>query len=77
MKYGKTPLMIAAQNGHYEVMAYLLNIGVNPDARDTSLNTPIHYASAYDWYHCLKLLLEAGADPNASNDWKVGKCDLN
>ena len=63
--------MIAAQNGNYPVMSYLLRIGVDPDAKDSSLNTPIHYASAYNWYHCLKLLLDAGADPNTANNWKV------
>ena len=66
--------MIAAQNGNYPVMSYLLRIGVNPNAQDSSLNTPIHYAAAYGWYHCMKLLLEAGADPNTANNWKVMQC---
>ena len=34
-------------------------------------NTAIHYAAAYGWYFCLKLLLDAKADPNIPNDWKV------
>ena len=71
VKQNKTALMIAAQNGHYKVMAYLLRIGVNPNAQDSSLNTPIHYASAYGWYHCVQLLLEAGANPSVANNWKV------
>ena len=63
--------MFAAQNGHYKLMTYLLNIGVDPNAQDSSLNTPIHYAAAYGWYHCVSLLLKAGADPNMANIWKV------
>jgi len=58
-------------NGHSQIVAYLLRIGVNPDARDSSDNTSIHYAAAYGWYHCVKLLLEGGADANVGNNWKV------
>ena len=71
VKQRKTPLMLAAQNGHYPIMAYLLRLGVNPDSEDTSSNTPIHYAAAYGWYPCVKLLLDAGASPNVGNIWKV------
>lgn len=58
-------------NGHSQIVAYLLNIGVNPDAADSSDNTPLHYAAAYGWFYCVKLLLEAGANPSTSNNWKV------
>ena len=63
--------MYAVKNGHSPVAAYLLRIGVNPCAADTSGNTPIHYAAAYGWLHCLKMLIKAGADPNAANQWKA------
>lgn len=63
--------MYAVKNGHSPVGAYLLRIGVNPCAADTSGNTPIHYAAAYGWLHCLKMLIKAGADPNAANQWKA------
>ena len=70
-KWNKTALMYAVKNGHSTVAAYLLRIGVNPCAADTSGNTPIHYAAAYGWLHCLKMLMKAGADPNAANQWKA------
>jgi len=43
----------------------------DPCCADSSNNTAVHYAAAYGWMECLKLLLECGADPNASNDWKT------
>lgn len=72
-KWNKTALMYAVKNGHSAVAAYLLRIGVNPCSLDTSGNTPIHYAAAYGWLHCLKMLIKAGADPNAANQWKVSR----
>ena len=66
-----TPLMHAVISGQAHIVSYLLNLGCNADAADTSGNTCVHYAAAYGWYHCLRLLLDAGADPNKPNDWKV------
>lgn len=76
VRRNKTALHYACTNGHSQIVAYLLNIGVNPDGRDSSDNTAIHYASAYDWYYCVKLLLEGGADANISNNWKVFDCKV-
>ena len=64
----------AVQNGFANVASYLLSLGANPNQADSSGNTPIHYAAGYGWYFCLKVLLDAGADANTSNDWKVGTC---
>ena len=71
VRRNKTALMYACINGHSQLVAHLLRIGVDPNAVDSSENTPIHYASAYGWYHCVQLLLEGGADPNTPNNWKV------
>ena len=70
-KVRKTPLIFAAINGQYRIMAFLLRIGVNPDAPDFSKSTPMHYAAAHGWYHCVQLLLEAGAEPNVMNKYQV------
>ena len=63
--------MYAVKNGHSPIAAYLLRIGVDANAADTSGNTPAHYAAAFGWLHCLQLLIQAKADPNTANTWKV------
>lgn len=70
-KLKRTALMHACMNGSTTVASFLLNLGADPNAADTSGNTCLHYAAAYGWYHCLQLLLKAGADAARPNDWKV------
>jgi ankyrin repeat protein len=54
------------------VVAYLLRVGVNPNFKDVSENTALHYACAYGWKNIVKLLVEeGGADPNTLNEWKT------
>ncbi|PAA55778.1 hypothetical protein BOX15_Mlig008630g1 [Macrostomum lignano] len=67
----RTPITHAVLNGHSQVAAYLLTRGANPNRRDSSGNTLLHYAAAYGWYHCVRLLLEHGAKPGCLNDWKL------
>ncbi|XP_022093032.1 tankyrase-like protein [Acanthaster planci] len=66
-RFKRTSLMLACMNGHYPVATLLLRKGANPNAKDSSGNSPVHYAAAYGWWHCLKLLLQAGGDPNILN----------
>ena len=70
-KLRRTALVHAVMNGHAHVVSYLLSLGADPNQVDSSGNTPSHYAAAYGWYFCLKVLLDAGANPGISNDWKV------
>ncbi|XP_013787560.2 serine/threonine-protein phosphatase 6 regulatory ankyrin repeat subunit B-like, partial [Limulus polyphemus] len=71
-KRHRTALTHAIINGHAHVASYLLRIGADPNTKDSSGNTLVHYAAAYGWYFCLKLLVvEAKADPNLPNDWKL------
>lgn len=67
----KTALLHAVMNGMTHVASYLLHQGANPKTADSSGNTLVHYAAAYGWWHCLVLVIEAGADPALPNDWKV------
>ena len=68
---GRTPLCHAVMNGNTHIVSFLLRLGDNHLAKDSSGNTLVHYAAAYGWYFNLKLLLEAGACPNEANQWKM------
>ncbi|KAG4073918.1 hypothetical protein HA402_014123 [Bradysia odoriphaga] len=68
---GRSALAHAIINGQAHVVSYLLRIGANNLNKDTSGNTLVHYAAAYGWYFCLKLLLESGCPANELNDWKM------
>ena len=57
--------------GHSLTLSYFLRLGANPNVCDSSGNSALHYACAYGWYYCVKVLLEAGAQPNVLNDWKL------
>ena len=70
-KLKRTPLMHAVMSGHAHIASFLLSLGASANAADSSNNTIVHYAAAYGWYFCLKLLLDSKADPNVANDWKV------
>lgn len=70
-KKNRTALTHAVINGQGHITSYLLRLGSNPNAKDSSGNTLVHYAAAYGWYFCLKLLMEAKAKLNEYNDWKL------
>lgn len=48
-----------------EALAYLLDLGGNPNQPNAFGKTPLMYAAQYDAYDSAKLLLDRGADPNA------------
>ncbi|CAL8148360.1 unnamed protein product [Orchesella dallaii] len=70
-KRGRTAVAHAAMNGHTHVLSFLLRLGVNHMALDSSGNSLLHYATAYGWYFATMLLLEAGCPPNQPNHWKM------
>ena len=73
----RSALTHAVMNGSSCVASYLLYLGADANRVDSSNNTLVHYAAAYGWYFCLKLLLkDAGADPDIPNDWQVGDISL-
>ncbi len=69
--YKRTALTHAVMNGSAAVASYLLRLGFDAAAADSSGNTDLHYASAYGWYFCARVLVEAGANLTAANEWKL------
>jgi hypothetical protein len=65
---GNTALHVAVQNGHYEIVRYLvddLNCWVN--ARNRAGNTALHMGVEYDYYRINQILVAAGADHAIAN----------
>ncbi|KAI9309588.1 ankyrin repeat-containing domain protein [Cunninghamella echinulata] len=76
-KYSRSCLHHACMNGHYHVAKYLLLQGLDPNGRDSSDNTPAHYATAFGYLGILKLLVEFGkADPASYNVWRSTPCSV-
>ena len=61
---GRTPLHIAAANGHTGFVSYLLDQAVPVNVKDSSSSTPLHEAVRNGHIDCTTLLLASGADPN-------------
>lgn len=67
---GVTPLMLAAQGGHADVVLFLLSKGARVDAHDNEGRTALMWAVGEDSSfsnEVVEILLEAGADPNAAD----------
>jgi len=65
--YGFTPLMVAAQIGHPDVVELLLERGAAIEAKDNKEFTALIYAASEGHPDVVKLLLERGAAVNARN----------
>lgn len=63
----KTPLYISLESRSYRVTRLLLMEGANPNVQ-SSMNKPLHYAVKYCHFTFAKLLLEHGAEINATDN---------
>lgn len=61
---GRTPLIWAAARGDDRSVATLLAHGADPNVMDVQYTTAVSYAAQQDHGTCVRLLLEAGADPD-------------
>ena len=59
--WGQTPLMIAASNGHENVVSHLIASGVDVDKKDCYDRTAFHEASVRGHLKVAEALLDAGA----------------
>jgi hypothetical protein len=66
-RYGKTPLCLAVEHGHSEIVKLLIEHGadVNASCYIDSFETPLHRAVVDDNIEIAKLLIQNGADVNA------------
>lgn len=63
---GVKPLEIAALKGHTDIVRYLLDQSVDPNAANLQGGTALHQAANHGHVEILRLLLERGANINAS-----------
>jgi ankyrin repeat protein len=69
---GETPLHLAAQMGNTEMCRRLITSKANVNLRARNRWTPLHYAAASGQKDAATLLLEKGADIDASTDSASG-----
>ncbi|MDR2934106.1 MAG: ankyrin repeat domain-containing protein [Rickettsiales bacterium] len=65
---GWTPLMIAAAEGHEEIVDILVEHKANPNAQNAFGRTALQYATRYNFYSIAESLLKAGANPNIKSN---------
>ncbi len=63
-----TPLMIAAKEGHAEMVELLLSFRANTNAVSHNGHTALMLASYHRYPKVVKILLDAGADPNIKSN---------
>src|SRR5262249_1526633 len=64
--------MLDAAVEYPEAVAYLLELGADPNKTNTFFKTPLMYAAQRNAAASAKLLLDAGGDPNAVTVWPEG-----
>ena len=62
--------MLASQNGHLEMVKYLIQSGVGVNARNKDHRTALMFACQNGQLKIVKYLVEHGADVNAKDGWE-------
>jgi ankyrin repeat protein len=63
----KTPLFIAAHEGHVNIVQLLLNAGAKPDTANKDKDTPLHVATLHGHTNVVESLLHANAHVDLTN----------
>jgi len=66
-KNGNQCAHIAAQNGHRNLIKYLVEQKVSPNGQNNKGQTPLHMSISYDFYFLSKYLIDHGADLKKKN----------
>ena len=64
---GRTPLHMAAANGHAGFVRLLIRAGATPEVGNHEGNTALHYAAANNHIKCAKMLLKSGWKASTRN----------
>lgn len=67
-KNGNRCLHIAAQNGHMQLVKFLVQQKADVNARNSNGQTALHMSVEYDFYFQSVMLIENGADPALTNN---------
>ncbi len=73
---GTTTLMSCAERNNFKMLAYLIELGIEIDEVDDSLNTALMIAAQSDAIECVRLLLETGANPGRTNKYEENAMSL-
>ena len=65
---GASPLWVATQLGHLDIVKQLLKHQANPNLADSRRYAPLHLAAMKGYIEIARMLLDAGAEPNALNE---------
>jgi serine/threonine protein kinase len=65
---GKTPLVLAVENGHLNVVCRLIHSAADTNARDSTGNTLLMHAIESNRLDIMRYLVDRGADANATDN---------